>query len=182
MNVTWTSNCQLEESVCTIHDDTSTSLSSKQTKKIRFSIIGKPISKSDNKIKKNDKVNKSSMTSLATPTESSYESLQTGDDVEFKFKIMYSAENANLSQNYNYREVIKTLNLTIMPSANVTKWDVLPSESSDKNFLVLDITNCSPYEMDLLYADSKNLVIEPCDVCRIPLPVDRLVGFQFKTD
>ena len=75
--------------------------------------------------------------------------------------------------NYNYREVIKTLNLTIMPSANVTKWDVLPSESSDKNFLVLDITNCSQYEMDLLYADSKNLVIEPCDVCRIPLPVDR---------
>merc|ERR1719278_2295847 len=33
--------------------------------------------------------------------------------------------------------------------------------------------NCCQYELDLLYADSKNLVIEPCDVCRIPLPIDR---------
>ena len=174
MNVTWTSNCQVDESICTAHDDTNISLQSKHTKKIQFSIVGKPLTKIENKSKKGDKVIKHSVQSSPGITdETNYELLQTGDDVEFKFRIRYSAERDNINQNYNYREVVKTFNVTIMPSATVTKWDVLPSESSDKNFLVLDIMNCSQYEMDLLYADSKNLVIEPCDVCRIPLPVDR---------
>ena len=173
MNVTWTSNCLIEESVCTIHDDTNLSLLSKETKKIRFTIVGKPITKNENKNKKSNKMINNTAPSFATTPDESYELLHAGDDVEFKFKITYSAERANLNENYNYREVVKTFNVTIMPSASVTKWDVLPSESSDKNFLVLDVTNCSQYEMDLLYADSKNLVIEPCDVCRIPLPIDR---------
>ena len=101
------------------------------------------------------------------------EILQCGEDVEFQFKITFSADGAMSNENYYYREVVKPFNVTILPSALVTKWDVVPSESSDKNFLVLDITNCSQNEMDLMYADSKKLVIETCDVCRIPLPIDR---------
>ena len=106
-------------------------------------------------------------------SENNYELLQPGDDVELQFKITYSVGRDNSAHNYHYREVTKPLSMTIMPSAIVTKWDVLPSESSDKNFLVLDITNCSQNEMDLIYAESKTLVIEPSDVCRIPLPIDR---------
>ena len=173
MNVTWTTNCLLEESVCTIHDDTNISLLSKDTKKIRFTIVGKPPTKSENKSKKSNKTVNNAITSYATTPDSSYETIESGDDVEFKFKITYSADKTCSNQNYNYREVVKTFNVTIMPSASVTKWDVLPSESSDKNFLVLDIMNSCQYELELLYADSKNLVIEPCDVCRIPLPIDR---------
>ena len=174
MSVTWTSNCQLDASACKIYDATNLTLESKETKKINICILGMPIKKSLSSNKKGQKSTKMNLQDApGNNLDTNLEILQSGDDIEFQFKITYVADRVNSNQNYYYREVVKILNVTTMPSAMVTKWDVLPSESSDKNFLVLDITNCSQNEMDLMYADSKKLVIEPCDVCRIPLPIDR---------
>ena len=171
--MTWTSNSQLDESACKIHDTTNITLESKETKKIRFSILGMPITKSVPRHKPDQTTKQFTEDITHTKQNTSYEPLLSGDDIEFQFKIVYTADEVISNRNYYYREVVKAVNVIIMPSAMVTKWDVLPSESSDKNFLVLDITNCSQNEMDLTYADSKNLVIEPSDVCRIPLPIDR---------
>ena len=174
LNVTWNSNCQLNDSACTIDDPTNITLDSKETKKIGFSIIGMPTTKSLSR-KKGTSSTKQYLhdSSGMSFVDNNYEQLQPGDDVELQFKITYSVGSDHSTHNNYYREVTKPFNMTIMPSAMVTKWDVLPSESSDKNFLVLDIINCSQNEMDLVYAESKKLVIEPSDVCRIPLPIDR---------
>ena len=129
-------------------------------------IIGVPTSHSYNRRMTSTPLNENN-------TEISSETTKNGDQVEFKFKITFVGDHIDPNKNYYYREVVKTLRLTTLPSAVVTKWDVLPSESSDKNFLVLDITNWSPNELDLTYADSKRLVIEPTEACRIPLPIDR---------
>ena len=172
LDITWTSNCQLNDSACIIQDSTNFSLNCKETKKILFTILGMPLIKSASSRKKADKA--ANILAEGNPKGvNDYELFQSGDEIEFQFKITYATEAEYSNPNYHYREVLKPYTVTIMPSAIVTKWDVLPSESSNKNFLVLDITNCSCNEMDLMYADSKKLVIEPSDVCRIPLPIDR---------
>ena len=162
----------MDESVCKIYGATNLILDSKETKKIKLCITGFPITKSVSHYKESDKSKVFLNEISGNNYENSMDLLQYGDDIEFQFKISYVGGKASTNQNY-YREVVKKLNVTTMPSAIVTKWDVLPSESSDKNFLVLDITNYSQNEMELMYADSKTLMIEPSDVCRIPLPIDR---------
>jgi hypothetical protein len=47
------------------------------------------------------------------------------------------------------------LTVDIVPSAVVTKWDVLPADKVNENYLVLDIANMSEHEMDLRYEVSK---------------------------
>ena len=163
----------MDESVCKIYGATNLILDSKETKKIRLCITGVPITTNLPPNKEGDQSTKVFLNDVSgNNTENSMDLLQYGEDIEFQFKISYVGDKASTNQNY-YREVVKKLNVTTMPSAIVTKWDVLPSESSDKNFLVLDITNYSQNEMELMYADSKTLMIEPSDVCRIPLPIDR---------
>ena len=91
--------------------------------------------------------------------------------VTLNFKVIYSGGAAN-DMGYQ-RELTKTLIVEVVPSAVVTKWDVLPADKVNENYLVLDIANMSEHEMDLKYAPTKRLTIEQGDVCRIPLPVTK---------
>jgi len=40
-------------------------------------------------------------------------------------------------------------------------------------YLVLDISNLTAQEMSLNYTDTKNILIEAKESCRVPIPVDR---------
>lgn len=50
---------------------------------------------------------------------------------------------------------------------------MLPAETPSHCYLVLDILNATPYEMDLQYSSGKHIAIEALDSCRIPVPVER---------
>lgn len=65
------------------------------------------------------------------------------------------------------------LTVEILPSVIITKWDVLPAETPSHCYLVLDILNATPHEMELQYSSSKHIAIEALDTCRIPVPVER---------
>ena len=91
-------------------------------------------------------------------------------DVEFR--ISYSAAVASDSEPGHHRELIKRVKVMLAPSAYVTQWDVMPSETLNKSYLVLDIENRTEHEMEITYDPAKSLSIEPGDECRIPLPVN----------
>ena len=91
--------------------------------------------------------------------------------VTLNFKVIYSGGSA-CELGYQ-RELTKSLSIEIVPSAVVTKWDVLPADKVNENYLVLDIANMSEHEMDLRYCSTKSLTIEQGDVCRIPIPVTK---------
>lgn len=65
------------------------------------------------------------------------------------------------------------LTVEILPSVIITKWDVLPAETPSHCYLVLDILNATPHEMELQYSSTKHIAIEALDTCRIPVPVER---------
>ena len=48
---------------------------------------------------------------------------------------------------------------------------MLPGDTQQNCFLVLDLVNRTHTEMELQYTERKSLLIEPGDMCRVPVPV-----------
>ena len=79
------------------------------------------------------------------------------------------------------RELVRSVKIDISPSALVSKWDVLPAETLNENYLVLDISNQSIHEMELEYGpQKKKLLMEPTDECRIPVPIKKFPQSRFQ--
>lgn len=66
-----------------------------------------------------------------------------------------------------------SVSVEVTPSLLVTRWDVLPAELPHQCYVVLDLLNSAPHEMDLHYTPTKHILIEAGDSCRVPVPVDR---------
>lgn len=49
---------------------------------------------------------------------------------------------------------------------------------SSQFYLVLDVTNLTAQEMMLNYTQSKNIIIEARESCRVPVPVERCPLFR----
>ncbi|XP_018334201.1 protein brunelleschi [Agrilus planipennis] len=65
------------------------------------------------------------------------------------------------------------ITLEMIPSMQVTNWDVLPAETYSQFYLVLDVANLTSQEMEVYYTPSKHMLIEGHESCRVPVPVDR---------
>ncbi|KAH8419358.1 hypothetical protein KR222_006517 [Zaprionus bogoriensis] len=91
--------------------------------------------------------------------------------IEAQLRLKYSGGEA-LVAGY-CRQCAVSFNLELLPSAQITSWDVLPAEIPSQFYLVLDISNLTAQEMSLNYTDNKNILIEAKESCRVPIPVDR---------
>ncbi|XP_030380620.1 protein brunelleschi [Scaptodrosophila lebanonensis] len=91
--------------------------------------------------------------------------------IEAQLRIKYSGGEA-LTAGY-CRQCAVSFNLELLPSAQITSWDVLPAEIASQFYLVLDISNLTAQEMSLNYTHNKNILIEAKESCRVPIPVDR---------
>ncbi|XP_070492587.1 protein brunelleschi isoform X2 [Chironomus tepperi] len=91
--------------------------------------------------------------------------------LEFKLIFKYSGGLA-LSENH-CRHCALLFNVELIPSLQVTNWDVLPAEVSSQFYLVLDIANLTTQEVSLNYPNNKTILIEPKESCRVPVPVER---------
>jgi hypothetical protein len=108
----------------------------------------------------------------ASASDSASNSVKRPSFVSIEVKLTYYGGDGG-SSGY-LRELTRSLKVDICPSASVTKWDVLPAEVLNENYLVLDISNQSIHEMELEYGpQKKTLSMEPQDECRIPLPVSK---------
>ncbi|EDX05640.1 GD21691 [Drosophila simulans] len=96
---------------------------------------------------------------------------QYNQHIEAQVRFKYSGGDA-LTAGY-CRQCAVSFNLELLPSAQITSWDVLPAEVASQFYLVLDISNLTAQEMSLNYTDTKNILIEAKESCRVPIPVDR---------
>ncbi|KAK4874594.1 hypothetical protein RN001_013954 [Aquatica leii] len=91
--------------------------------------------------------------------------------VEGQLQLRYSG-GAGLRAGYCRSSSI-FITLEMLPSLQVTNWDVLPAETSSQFYLVLDIANMTSQEMELYYTPTKHMLIEGHESCRVPVPVNR---------
>ncbi|XP_037957799.1 protein brunelleschi [Teleopsis dalmanni] len=96
---------------------------------------------------------------------------QYAQHIEAQFRIKYSG-GEGLLEGY-CRQCAISFNLELLPSAQITNWDVLPAEVPSQFYLVLDVSNLTAQEMTLNYTNNKNILIEAKESCRVPIPVDR---------
>ncbi|CAD7000073.1 unnamed protein product [Ceratitis capitata] len=94
-----------------------------------------------------------------------------GQHVEAQFRIKYSG-GEGMQEGY-CRQCAISFNLELLPSAQITSWDVLPAEIPSQFYLVLDVSNLTAQEMSLNYTNNKSILIEAKESCRVPIPVDR---------
>ncbi|XP_058454101.1 protein brunelleschi [Malaya genurostris] len=71
------------------------------------------------------------------------------------------------------RQCAISFNVELLPSAQITNWDVLSAEIPSQFYLVLDVVNLTVQEMSLNYTSNKTILIEAKESCRVPVPVDR---------
>ncbi|CAB4058272.1 TRAPPC9 [Lepeophtheirus salmonis] len=73
------------------------------------------------------------------------------------------------------RSSTEKINFTLNPSANAIGADVLRGDEDPRMcYLVLDVRNLTKLEMDLLLEPNKVLIIEPLNVCRVPVYIPKL--------
>lgn len=99
--------------------------------------------------------------------------------VEGQLQLRYSGGSGFQAEHCRTCSVYFTLE--ILPSLQVTNWDVLPAETPSHFYLVLDIANLTSQEMELEYAPSKTMLIEGHESCRVPVPVERCPLSKFKS-
>uniref|UniRef100_A0A182QUW4 NIK and IKK(beta) binding protein n=1 Tax=Anopheles farauti TaxID=69004 RepID=A0A182QUW4_9DIPT len=71
------------------------------------------------------------------------------------------------------RQSAISFNVELLPSAQITNWDVLSAEIPSQFYLVLDVVNLTAQEMSLNYTSNKTILIEAKESCRVPVPVQR---------
>ncbi|KAG1654106.1 Protein brunelleschi [Nymphon striatum] len=79
------------------------------------------------------------------------------------------------------RQCAIAINVEIIPSLVITKWDVLPAETPGHCYLVLDILNTTAHEMEVLYTNTKRMLIEAHETCRVPVPIERCPLAKFNS-
>ncbi|KAK3861552.1 hypothetical protein Pcinc_028634 [Petrolisthes cinctipes] len=94
-----------------------------------------------------------------------------GRSLEASLQMKYSG-GCGLGADY-CRSAQVNVSVEVTPSLLVTRWDVLPAELPHQCYVVLDLLNSAPHEMDLHYTPTKHILIEAGDSCRVPVPVDR---------
>jgi hypothetical protein len=90
---------------------------------------------------------------------------------------------SGLVAGYGRKHTVK-IDVKVLPSLVITRWDVLPAETPDHCYLVFDVLNSTEFEMELEYSEQKSIIIEAGETCRIPVPVVRCMLPQsgFKVD
>lgn len=91
--------------------------------------------------------------------------------IEGQLNIKYSG-GSGLTAGY-CRISSVSITIEMLPSVQITSWDVLPAETPSQFYLVLDVTNMTNQEMELHYTQSKCIYMEGRESCRIPVPVNR---------
>uniref|UniRef100_A0A6P7GIX4 Protein brunelleschi-like n=1 Tax=Diabrotica virgifera virgifera TaxID=50390 RepID=A0A6P7GIX4_DIAVI len=91
--------------------------------------------------------------------------------IEGQLKLKYSGSEGFASEYCRSCSVFVMLEM--LPSLQVTNWDVLPADTHSQFYLVLDVANLTTQEMELQYTPTKTMLIEGQESCRVPIPVDR---------
>ncbi|KYM75650.1 Trafficking protein particle complex subunit 9 [Atta colombica] len=97
--------------------------------------------------------------------------LHTSNIIEGQLKIKYSGDAGLINGYCRVSSVFITIEM--LPSVQITNWDVLPAETPVQFYLVLDVSNMTNHEMELHYTQNKCIYMEGKEPCRIPVPVDR---------
>ncbi|CAD6187523.1 unnamed protein product [Caenorhabditis auriculariae] len=155
-------------------------LGPKSSREIKFQIFGiDPTSTADD-LSEEEKVLES-VTPLAsaaiaatTPeTESSADMdliPYTGRLLTCDFIVRYQSEVITEDDEQFYeRKSSLPIAITIVPAVTVSAWHVLPGDTPFSRYIVVDVTNSTDHDAELMYTENRRMNVLPKETCRVPL-------------
>ncbi|VDP08011.1 unnamed protein product [Soboliphyme baturini] len=85
--------------------------------------------------------------------------------------VYYGSEQNTTERRYRRCHVLR-LNIVIVPAVLLLNWHVLPGESTLTRYIAMDVLNTTGSEVKLEFLETKNVLIQPRDVCRVPVKVN----------
>uniref|UniRef100_A0A1I7T982 Trafficking protein particle complex subunit 9 n=1 Tax=Caenorhabditis tropicalis TaxID=1561998 RepID=A0A1I7T982_9PELO len=59
--------------------------------------------------------------------------------------------------------------ISIIPAVTVSAWHVLPGDSPFSRYIVVDVTNSTEHDAELVYSNSRRMYVLPKETCRVPI-------------
>ncbi|GMT33613.1 hypothetical protein PFISCL1PPCAC_24910 [Pristionchus fissidentatus] len=69
---------------------------------------------------------------------------------------------------YSRRGCFRLL-ISIVPALSVSSWSVLPGDGPFSRYIVVDVSNASDADAELVYGGTKSISVQPRETCRVPL-------------
>ncbi|GMT03118.1 hypothetical protein PENTCL1PPCAC_25292, partial [Pristionchus entomophagus] len=93
----------------------------------------------------------------------------TGRLLEAQLLFTYEADlEGPLGEHYSRRGCFRLL-VSIVPALSVSSWSVLPGDGPFSRYIVVDVSNSSDADAELVYAGTKSISVQPRETCRVPL-------------
>lgn len=103
-------------------------------------------------------------------------STAAGDKFHLEVVVKYSSD-FETSQGYS-RQLVQKCRVSLQESLITSWWDILPGETADECYMVLDVKNLAENEAEVHFGANKKIVIDCLGTCRIPVPVEKVSSFH----
>uniref|UniRef100_A0A8R1DTS9 Uncharacterized protein n=1 Tax=Caenorhabditis japonica TaxID=281687 RepID=A0A8R1DTS9_CAEJA len=93
----------------------------------------------------------------------------TGRLLTGEFIVRYHSDIPSEDANSFERICKLPIAVSIIPAVTVSAWHVLPGDSPFSRYIVVDVTNSTDHDAELVYSGSRRMYVLPKETCRVPI-------------
>uniref|UniRef100_A0A7I4YAL2 N-acetyltransferase domain-containing protein n=1 Tax=Haemonchus contortus TaxID=6289 RepID=A0A7I4YAL2_HAECO len=156
-------------------DDGSFSLAPLEEKEIKFKIFGiDPTATADDEGSEERIVESvlplASTLAEMTPDSEAHDLIPyTGRLLTCQFLFQYIADVTGPNEETYERTARLSIAVCVVPAVTVSAWHVLPGDGPFTRYIVVDVTNSTDNDAELVYSSNRRMNVLPKETCRVPL-------------
>ncbi|KJH44881.1 hypothetical protein DICVIV_09073 [Dictyocaulus viviparus] len=93
----------------------------------------------------------------------------TGRLLLSQFIFQYIADIAGPEEQSYERTARLSIAVCVVPAVTVSAWHVLPGDGPFTRYIVVDVTNSTEHDSELVYSSNRRMSVLPRETCRVPL-------------
>ncbi|RCN37502.1 hypothetical protein ANCCAN_16592 [Ancylostoma caninum] len=156
--------------------DAAFSLAPEEEKSIKFRIFGiDPTATADDEGSTDEKIVETALPLASTLAETANDSEAhdlipyTGRLLTCQFLFQYVADVDGPEGESYERSARLSIAVCVVPAVTVSAWHVLPGDGPFTRYIVVDVTNSTEHDAELVYSSNRRMNVLPKETCRVPL-------------
>ncbi|CAI5455505.1 unnamed protein product [Caenorhabditis angaria] len=93
----------------------------------------------------------------------------TGRLLTCDFTVRYHSDVESKEDEFYERKSRLPIAISIIPAVTVSAWHVLPGDSPFSRYIVVDVTNSTEHDAELVYSANRRMNVLPKETCRVPI-------------
>ncbi|CAB3410328.1 unnamed protein product [Caenorhabditis bovis] len=93
----------------------------------------------------------------------------TGRLLTCEFAVRYHSDIENVGHEVYERKRTLPIAVAIIPAVTVSAWHVLPGDTPFSRYIVVDVTNSTDHDAELVYSGNRRMNVLPKETCRVPI-------------